>query len=504
MGINLLEFKKIRHQRLRDGGIVLFLCGLLFALLTAGALYFFIDPGNRMAALFTGATTFFVSCLMSIFSYMIHGAPLDTIKKSIIALKDPYSEEQPAQLNDKAVTATGIRSILELIYSGDRSTQKIPKADSAIENTLMRTHVGAVSLSPNNDIVFRNKAAPTQQLSDKTIRLDIESQAYEQITTWANACRQGEFNASMHWSRVATRPRNNSNRRVYDVYASYERNDQADVLLIFIDQTKSYRIEDDQLDFIAFAAHELRSPITVIRGHLDTLRQESIDDPAISNFYTQLLGRIIISSNRLSTSINNILNAARYDGQHMKLTLKKQSLARIFSYCHEDLLMHIQARDRNLVVDIPKKLPKIAADRASLLEVFVNLIENAIKYTQDGGTITVKAREEGNFVTITVQDTGIGIPSNLLPNLFTKFYRSHRSKDFVSGTGIGLFICKMVVESHGGQISVESVEGKGSTFTFTIPIYEKVAKILEANNNSNKELLATSDNKIINHSMYRG
>ena len=113
------------------------------------------------------------------------------------------------------------------------------------------------------------------------------------------------------------------------------------------------------------------------------------------------------------------------------------------------------------------------------MKVLTNLIDNAIKYSNDGGLVKITTERVGNFVNIKVQDWGIGIPLNVMPNLFQKFYRSHRSRETVAGTGIGLYLSKAIATKMGGEISVESTEGEGSIFTFSIPIYKAVANQLQ-------------------------
>jgi signal transduction histidine kinase len=118
--------------------------------------------------------------------------------------------------------------------------------------------------------------------------------------------------------------------------------------------------------------------------------------------------------------------------------------------------------------------------------------------------VHVTAQQVPGFIEISVIDRGIGMPSSVLPNLFHKFYRSHRSRETVAGTGIGLYICKAIVSSHGGIITARSVENEGSTFSFTLPIYDTVAEKLRAGNNSNASLIEHGSGWIRNHSLYRG
>ncbi|MGH7238377.1 MAG: sensor histidine kinase, partial [Candidatus Saccharimonadales bacterium] len=144
-------------------------------------------------------------------------------------------------------------------------------------------------------------------------------------------------------------------------------------------------------------------------------------------------------------------------------------------------------------------LPPVAADRTSLYEVLSNLLDNAIKYSPNGGTVTIKARstKDGEIET-TVQDQGIGIPLSLMPNLFERFYRSHRSRGQIGGTGLGLYLSKAIVAAHGGHIWVRSREGRGTSFGFTLLPYDKLPATPDEASTTN-----TAEAWIKNHSLYR-
>ena len=250
------------------------------------------------------------------------------------------------------------------------------------------------------------------------------------------------------------------------------------------------------------AAHELRGPITVIRGYLEVLAKElhsklSLDELA-------LLNRLSVSANRLGTYINNTMNASRYDRRHLKLYLQEYSLRDIYHNIEDDLQLRAKTQSRTLAVNIPADLPTIAADRNTLQEVITNLVDNAIKYSNESGAITVGAKVEGKFIETWVKDTGIGIPSSIIEHIFDKFYRSFRSRESTAGTGLGLYLAKAIVESHGGVMNVISQEGRGSTFSFTVPIYAAVAEKLKASDNSNEGIIEDSSSWIKNHGRVRG
>jgi len=206
----------------------------------------------------------------------------------------------------------------------------------------------------------------------------------------------------------------------------------------------------------------------------------------------------------LSGYINNILNTSKYDRRHLRIHLSEESLGAIYDIIRDDMELRAQSQRRLLSVTLPPSLPTVAVDRSSISEVISNLVDNALKYSNEGGSVTVSAQVEGNFVKVSISDNGIGMPANVIGNLFHKFYRSHRSRETVAGTGIGLYICKGIVESHGGKISVTSTENIGSTFSFTVPIYASVAEKLQANDHTNAGLISSNDGWIKNHSKYTG
>lgn len=360
--------------------------------------------------------------------------------------------------------------------------------------------VGIIALDQNLRILaFNNKAPIIQGANGKTIQLDFRNSNIS-LANWLTNVAAKEIYATNIWTRIQNVPSGSlEERHVYDVVACY--NQQATnglpLIVVTLDRTSDYAESEDNIDFVALAAHELRGPVTVIRGYLDMLNDEIYDKS--SDEQKALLDRLSVSAKRLASYVNNVLNANRYDRHHLKLKLVESNVYDIFSDIERDLNLRATTVNRHISWDIPKDLPTVAADQSSIGEVITNLVDNAIKYSGEGGQIEVSATRTGDFVAISVKDHGIGIPYSVTKNLFTKFYRSHRSSTSVGGTGIGLYISRAIVESHGGTIGVSSTEGEGSTFTFTLPIYDTVKSKLESNNNSNESLITSNTEWIDNH-----
>lgn len=374
--------------------------------------------------------------------------------------------------------------------------------DTSIKTALDAALCGFVALRHDRTIAYHNKAAPIHITPENTSSLSLIWNGSDTLDAWLDICEQQAVHAEHVWTRVADRLPEEDGRRLFDVIASYDKGAATEVVLTLVDRTSVYEVGEQELDFIAFAAHELRGPITVIRGYLDVLEDEL--SGVLAEDQHELFRRLTVSANRLSGYINNILNTSRYDRRHLKVHLAEDSLAGIYETIRDDMALRASAQNRLLSINIPADLPTVAADRASISEVMGNLIDNAIKYSNEGGAINVTAAVKGDFVELSVEDHGIGMPGNVVSNLFQKFYRSHRSRETVAGTGIGLYISKGIVESHGGTISVTSEEGKGSTFTAALPIYATVAAKLSSGDNSNEGLIEHGNGWIKNHSMYRG
>lgn len=434
--------------------------------------------------------------------------PLGDLTAALTHVSGEPTIVPPPNPNARHYERDGFKPLLQLIYTlssgkrveADGQTASRPAVD--LSATLADLPVGFIVLNSERQVIYANKAAPVHTDSNGSTSIDLMFDGDITLETWLDDCNVHAVHAERIWQRIPNKIPGEEGRKIYDISASYQKGSPAEVVLVLIDRSASYQPEDDSLDFIAFAAHELRGPITVIRGYLDVLGDELA--PSLQNDQIELMSRLIVSANRLSSYINNILNASRYDRRHLKVRLKEDSMSAIYRAISDDMQLRATSQHRLLSVDLPNTLPTVAADAASIGEVLGNLIDNAIKYSNEGGVVNVTAAVTGDFVTVSVEDHGIGMPGQVVGNLFHKFYRSHRSRETVAGTGIGLYICKAIVESHGGTISVKSAEGQGSTFSFSLPIYATVAEKLKANDNSNEGIIEHGEGWIKNHAMFRG
>jgi signal transduction histidine kinase len=448
-----------------------------------------------------------VELLLTILLVTMASDPLRILSQAIAHVsKDPVQTPPPNISNRHS--QNGLKSLVQTIYElAATTTATTPKAThgpNPLDATILSSlPCGVIALNAKGVIVFSNPISPVRENASGQRQIELLFEQSNNLEAWLQDCQANKVHDVKVWHRIPDGVPDQENRRMFDVIGYYAKNGASGVetILVTIDRTTEYAPDDDNMNFIALAAHELRGPITVIRGYLDILDQEI--GSTLQPSHQQIIDRLQVSAERLSGYVNNVLNVSRYDRNHLRLHLNEERLVDIIKNLIPDFALRAKTQNRRLTFYIPDDLPTIAADRSSLSEVITNLIDNAIKYSKDGGEVIISAVVKESFVEITVQDFGIGMPESVVGNLFTKFYRSHRSRQQVSGTGLGLYICKAIAESHGGSIWVRSKEGVGSTFGFTIPIYATVADKLAKGDNSNEQIIERSDGWIKNHAMYR-
>lgn len=429
--------------------------------------------------------------------------PLRDLSTALVNAAGQKIDQKLPNPSNKEYKATGFSDMLLSIYKEhtETSLDKTSTSDE-LASALNLTSTGIIILDKNNGVIFANRAAPISLDAKGAYHFDLLFDDGTDLIEWLNQHRTDNVRARKIWLRVPNKVIGQEGRRIFNITVDFEQGNAADAIITAYDETEIYQPEDDDLDFISFAAHELRGPITVIRGYLDVLALEL--DSKLEPDQKELFQRLIVSGNRLSGYINNILNTSRYDRRHLKLQLHEDSLATIYETIRDDMELRARSQHRSLSVDIPSDLPTVAADRSSVSEVLSNLIDNAIKYSDEGGAVRVTAKVKDKHIEVSVADNGIGIPASVINNLFHKFYRSHRSRETVAGTGIGLYLSKAIIESHGGTIGVSSIEGQGATFTFTLPTYAAVSDKLHGADNSNTEIISAGNSWIKNHTKYTG
>ena len=235
-------------------------------------------------------------------------------------------------------------------------------------------------------------------------------------------------------------------------------------LVVLHDLGQVRRLETVRREFVSNISHELRTPLASLRALVDTLRDGAIDDPPAA---LRFLDRMDAEVDALTQMVRELLELARIESGQVPMALGVVSLQEIIASRVERLATQAERQGQSLTVNLPPDLPPVLADAERLGQVVTNLVHNAIKFTPSGGAITVAAERVDERVLVAVTDTGPGIPAEALGRIFERFYQADSSRSG-RGTGLGLAIAKHIVQAHGGEIWAESVEGRGSTFRFTV------------------------------------
>jgi two-component system phosphate regulon sensor histidine kinase PhoR len=230
--------------------------------------------------------------------------------------------------------------------------------------------------------------------------------------------------------------------------------------------TELQRLQTVRRDFVANISHELRTPVASLKVLAETLQGGALDDPTVGR---EFLAKINVETDRLAQMVNELSELSRIESGEVYLNVQSIDIGEVAMRVVERLKAQASRAKLSLVMDIPASLPKALADKERVEQVLINLLHNAIKFTPSQGTISVSAKVEGNNVVVAVGDTGVGIPADDLPRIFERFFKADKARAG-GGTGLGLAISKHLVEAHSGKIWAESIEGQGSTFTFTLPI----------------------------------
>ena len=237
-------------------------------------------------------------------------------------------------------------------------------------------------------------------------------------------------------------------------------------LLILQDLTLVRRLETVRRDFVSNVSHELRTPLASLKAISETLQEGALEDKSAARRFLQSMDGEI---DTMIQMVEELLELSRIESGRVPLKTRPIRPIELLTPAGERMRLQIRRAKLKLSLSCPDNFPEVQADPDRIEQVLINLLHNAIKFTRPGGGIELSARHEGNEVIFAVHDTGIGISPEDLPRIFERFYKADRARTGV-GTGLGLSISRHLVEAHNGRIWVESEQGQGSTFFFSLPI----------------------------------
>ncbi len=380
------------------------------------------------------------------------------------------------------IVAAALGSVAGFLYGRARTHEKVahinehsapeegPGSDTDFAPLVRALPLGVIFVDAKAHIRFANAAAGTIFGFDPERAIGahvIASIPNVELERRIGDALRGE--ASVAPMTIATTGRRNTYG--LSVYPLSDDGRTHGVVVFADDQTEVVRLERARKEFLSNVSHELRTPLSSIKLMLETV-VESPDDEAADIFLPQVLVQV----DRLAALVGQLLEQARAESGQMKLNLRDVDL--------EDIARQIvatfepQASNKGVRLELQAMRPvRVEADPDRLAQVCVNLIDNALRHTPSGGSVTVELDANGNDAIMRVRDTGVGIPYRDLPHIFERFYVVDRSRTRESGgAGLGLAIVKGIVEAHGGTVSTESMLGSGTVFTIRLPIMRTVRR----------------------------
>lgn len=374
-------------------------------------------------------------------------------------------------LSQRAHVETG-DEVGELARNVNAMAEQLSKMleDLAVSESTMRTVVsgmtdGIILTDPGGTVVLFNQAAERalgiradQALGRTVLDATLHMQLSDMVKRALDEREASTAEITLLYPQ----------RRVLSAFVSPVETDRGIIgsVVVFHDLTEARRVEQMRREFIANASHELKTPLSSIRLMAESLLAGAKDDPEVED---QFLNVIASETDRLVAIVEDMLQLSAIEARETALRREEVFLSVPLQKVLETILPRLEAKSQKLTVDVPDGA-RFVGDAEAVERVLANLLDNAVKYTPDGGSISVSAEMEGGRLVIRVADTGIGIPEEHQSRIFERFYRVDKARSrALGGTGLGLSIVKHLVEAMGGSVSVESAPGRGSTFTVVLP-----------------------------------
>ena len=360
---------------------------------------------------------------------------------------------------DDAEMATAFGGLASMALLNSRTLDSLQTERDKLTGILDAMEDGVYIVSRDGDIEYANPAlkrafGPVE--GRKCYRYLHDREA---VCPW---CNNADVFAgkTVHWEMLLPKT-----GKTYDLVDTPIKNPDGSIskLEIFHDVTERKRVEHLKDEFIGLVSHELRTPLTVITGSLRTAMSEGLSAPDVR----ELIQNATEGADQLAVILENMLELSRHQAGRLTLRVEPVSIAgtarSVIKKLKEQRVSH------QFSIDIPKDLPPAEADPMRVERILYNLLENAAKYSPGSSRITVSARTEGDFIVTAITDEGPGISPDGQAKLFEQFQQLETSRRPTSGVGLGLVVCKRLVEAQGGWIKVDSAPGKGSTFSFALP-----------------------------------
>ena len=427
------------------------------------------DTTNESKVIFLQAM-FIALLITAILSFFITNsitAPINdlTEKAEKMAFGD-FSQEIRGKSNDEIGRLADMFNILrrELDYN----INEISNEKSKLETILKYMADGLIAVDLSGEIIHVNEAARTL--------LDLSDEEIGDLDFPAILRRLGKKDITDGIRHITSSETMNEvinyHSRILSVrYARFVADDDNDigVIMLIQDITEGQKLEKMQTDFVANVSHELRTPLTTIRSYTETLLDGGVEDEETRNNFLTVIDD---ETERMARLVKELLQLSRLDNETEKMNMEELEVGNLLDDCVRKILLTAESKQQSVECPFRRQRPLyIFADRDKIQQVLLNILMNAIKYTQEGGKIRIDSFIRGDTVHISIADNGIGISEAEVSRIFERFYRVDKARSrSMGGTGLGLSIAKQITEVHDGKISVRSREGEGTTMTVTLPL----------------------------------
>ena len=429
------------------------------------------DTQMNQAKILILGTILVFSCIVIVVGIFISEAIVKPLNKMIINAQKLANGEsvELIELNPKKrrKKKTELDSIINIIsvmnVEMNQKLNEVNRQKREIEAILLHMNDGIVAFDEKGNIMHINPAAKA------LLKIDKESN-FEEIFSRFNA--NIKMDAILYLDNTAEEKIAIEDKTINVFLASYkDENDlSSGIIAVVQDITEHVKLDDMRKEFVADVSHELKTPITSIIGYADTLQDGDYDKETQQRF----LSVISSEGRRMADLVSDLLTLSRYDTNRMTREVTTFDLGEIAKKCQEKLAIEIEKKKQNVECYVTADVPPIEADKNGIERVILNVLSNAVKYTQEEGIIKIYVGFVYNDAYIKVIDNGIGIPKEDLARVFERFYRVDKARSReMGGTGLGLSIAKEIIEQNNGSIDIKSELGKGTEVVIRIPAVKK-------------------------------
>ncbi|MFZ1249053.1 MAG: ATP-binding protein [Candidatus Saccharimonadales bacterium] len=508
-------FSAFRRQVVRYTVLFLLLQGLAVVGIFWYTQEMLMLSGNT-AYLFALAVLVFTTALISFLQTRVATAPVSKLWQ---AVQHVAPEGEPIAAPNVTTLRVGrelVSTMVNHIYQFANIADTVEKSNTEKVQDLHTNFVAnslplpLLVLDSADIIQYLNEAAlkyfgvSSSDIKGKNIytALNMSFADDQTLHTWLSSARETSVTANHSWERVRVGLPGQKDSKQFDLAAHYNKDNSMghETMLVLFDHTEVYSQDDQAMSFVALTVHELRTPLTLLRGYIEVFDEEL--GPSLNTEMQGFMKKMDASAQQLAAFVDNILNVAKIEDNQLTLQLHEEKWDDIINTVVHDLGLRAAVRGITIKSTVPADLPTVGVDRYSIYEVLANLLDNAIKYAK--GTkevhLTVSLNSDG-MVETNIKDFGLGIDGSILPHIFDKFYRNHRNRAQIGGTGLGLYLSRSIVDAHGGHIWVKSKVDEGSTFSFTVLPFAKLAESGKTSDTSS--ITRNTHGWIKNHSFYR-